>query len=123
MLERDLHRCVVCGATVQLEAQHRRAVGMGGSKLLPLIADLVTACSVHNAAFEADLQADALRFGWKVRSWVLFPELVPVFYRRERRWCRLSVEGVRFRVTEVLAMQMMQDVYGDAYDVEKGLVA
>lgn len=121
MLERDEHRCIVCWVMVQLEAQHRRAVGMGGSKVRPLIADLVTACTIHNAAFEHGLQAMALRFGWKVRGWVTEPERVPVYDLRGRQWWRLTVEGLRIPITWTAAMQMMTDVYGDAYDEAKGL--
>jgi hypothetical protein len=123
MLERDTHRCVKCGRRDHLEAQHRRRAGMGGSRVRPLIADLVTACGPHNEAFEHVGQAEALRYGWKVRAWVTLPELVPAYYWLERRWCRLSFEGLRSPITFGEAMEMMQDVYGDAYVIGKGLVA
>jgi len=123
MLERDAHRCVKCGIRHRLEAQHRRAVGMGGSKVRPLYADLVTACSVHNEEFEHTGQAEALRYGWKVARWVKQPEEVPVYYWLERVWCRLLTDGTRVRVTYAEAMEMMTAVYGDQYVIGKGLVA
>lgn len=126
MLERDGHRCVSCLATTHLEAQHRAVVGMGGSKVRPLIAEVVTACTIHNELYEGIMQAEALRFGWKVPTWVRDRELtvdVPVFFRPERTWFQLSTDGRRKRISEFDAMVMMHAVYGDLYDDEKGLVA
>jgi hypothetical protein len=113
--ERDLHRCVSCGATAFLEFNHRRAVGMGGSKIRPLYTDGVTACSRCNGRYEAEFESAALRFGWKVRKWVAAPGLVPVWYAMERSWFRLTLDGTRVRIAHREAMAMMQEVYGSEY--------
>lgn len=121
--ERDGHRCVSCGVRTSLQYQHRRAVGMGGSKIPPKLADGVTTCGLCNPAYEAGLQQSALRFGWKVKAWVKHPELVPVYFLLERTWCELTTDGRRLRVSQVRAMEMMTAVYGEQYDEEKGLAA
>lgn len=123
MLERDVHRCVKCGIRHHLEAQHRQAVGMGGSKVRPKIHELVTACSEHNARFESDLQGQALKNGWKVPKWVGDCSLVPVYYSFERAWFRLTLESTRERISLEVAIEMMHAVYGDAYDHRTGLSA
>jgi hypothetical protein len=108
-----------------LQYQHRAAVGMGGSKIRPLLVDGLTSCAICNPAYEHELQAQALRFGWKVPSWVRDRGLVgdvPVYYLPERTWYRLRYDGRRIRISQMRAMQMMHDVYGDSYDEEKGLV-
>lgn len=110
---RDGRRCVMCGA-LELTFQHRRAVGMGGSRNLPTTVDGLTLCMVCNEACERDLQMRALANGWKVRKWVTSPERVPVFYPREGWWFRL--EGVtRVRISSAVAMEMGCSVYGDEW--------
>ncbi|WP_136036612.1 hypothetical protein [Microbacterium sp. K35] len=107
---RDERRCAACGVMV-LTFQHRRAVGMGGSKNVPSPVDGLSLCAVCNAGCEGDMQAKALRFGWKVRRWVTHPERVPVFYPLEMSWFRL--EGItRVRISRALAMEMGCSVYG-----------
>jgi len=108
--QRDDRRCAACGVMV-LTFQHRRAVGMGGSKTVPSPVDGLSLCAVCNAGCEGDMQAQALRYGWKVRRWVTYPERVPVFYPREQSWYRL--EGVRrVRISRSVAMDMGCSVYG-----------
>jgi hypothetical protein len=101
MLARDGGRCVVCPATTGLEAQHRRAVGMGGSNVRPHITDLLTACSTHNEAFEHSLQSTA-------------PGFVPVFYEFEG-WHVLRFDGSRYPIRADQAEEMMRHVYGLAW--------
>lgn len=109
---RDGYRCVMCHAISPLEFGHRRAVGMGGSKLLPPPVDGVTQCSECNARCEADLQEKALANGWKVKRWVKNPELVPMYYPFEFAWFRL--EGIRrVKISSAVAMEMGCRVYGD----------
>ena len=115
MLERDNEQCVACPTTVRLEAQHRQAVGMGGSGRRPGFVELVTACQEHNARFESDLQTRALAHGWKVRKWVADPGQVPVFYVRSG-WHRLTDDGMRIPISGVFASTMMRAVYGDEWD-------
>lgn len=118
--ERDRHRCVSCGSQRNLTYQHRQAVGMGGSHLRPQLYDGVTACAQHNARFEADLQLDALKLGWKVRGWVKDCSLVPVYYVTDRSWYRLDRYGERHRISRVEAVNMMRDVYGNWYVLQEG---
>lgn len=94
---RDGFRCVICGVTEGLTFQHRRAVGMGGTKNLPAPVDGLTLCARCNNACEAELQSTALANGWKVRRWAN-PEHVPVYFPGELAWFRL--EGVsRVRIS------------------------
>jgi hypothetical protein len=90
---------------------------MGGSKIKPLYVDGVTSCFRCNPRYESDLQAAALRFGWKVRanSPLFDPALVPVWYVTERAWFVLTRTGGRRRVVELEALGMMHSVYGDEY--------
>lgn len=124
--ERDGERCLSCGARRGLQYQHRDAVGMGGSKIRPLLEEGVTSCEVCNPAYEGALQMVALKYGWKVRGWVKkrFGTLsvVPVYYVLERTWFRLTREGKRERLSQAEAMGMMHKVYGEQYDEELGLV-
>lgn len=107
---RDARRCAACGV-MALTFQHRRAVGMGGSKNVPSPVDGLSLCATCNAACEGATQAQALRYGWKVRRWVTNPERVPVFYPLDMSWYRL--EGVRrVRISYTVAIEMGCSVYG-----------
>ncbi|GAB3605327.1 hypothetical protein GCM10027413_07360 [Conyzicola nivalis] len=68
--ERDGRRCVSCGAGAHLHYQHRAAVGIGGSKVRPPVAEGLTSCETCNPAYEPALQLQAWRFGWKMSPWV-----------------------------------------------------
>lgn len=110
---RDLERCVSCNTADELTFQHRRAVGMGGSRNRPSPVDGLTLCLRCNTAAEAALQTMALANGWKVQRWAE-PTHVPVFYPHEFTWCRF--EGVeRHPITSMVALDMMHSVYGDQY--------
>lgn len=110
---RDDHRCVSCNTSEGLTFQHRRRVGMGGSKIRPGVVDGLTLCLTCNQAAEADLQTVALVNGWKVRSWAS-DEHVPVYYPHLFQWFRL--DGVtRKPIPGVVALDMMCAVYGDQY--------
>lgn len=121
-VKRDGGRCVSCGARVNLEYQHRRAEGMGGRAEAPSMVDGVTCCTLCNIGYEGAGQRVALRWGWKVRSWVTDRGRVPVYYILERTWYRLLPDGGRERLSWHEAMEMMTDVYGPSYDEQKGLV-
>lgn len=110
---RDGFRCVMCGA-LKLTFQHRRAVGMGGSRNVPTAVDGLTLCAICNAACEAELQEKALANGWKVRRWVTCPERVPVYFPHEFAWYRLDGLG-RTRITAAVAMEMGCSVYGNEW--------
>jgi hypothetical protein len=119
---RDGFRCISCGAWSGLQYQHRRAEGMGGRAARPGMVDGLTSCALCNPGYEGALQRVALKHGWKVRSWVSDRSRVPVWYALERCWYRLAKDGSRERVSRSEAMGMMRDVYGPAWDDEKGLV-
>lgn len=111
--ERDGKRCVACHTIDALTFQHRRAVGMGGSKVRPGAADGVTACLTCNGEFERSMIVLALAYGWKAEKWTN-PTEVPVYYPHEFQWHRL--DGVTRRpVSGVVALDMMHAVYGDKY--------
>lgn len=114
--ERDGVRCVACGAWNPLSFQHRRAVGMGGSKLRPAVVDGLCACIGCNNAFEHSLQRVALLRGWKVKRSVKQPALVPVFYPLFGGWHVLSQDGTRVPVSDAVALGMMREVYGPEYE-------
>ncbi|NQX36284.1 hypothetical protein HQQ85_15950 [Herbiconiux sp. VKM Ac-2851] len=112
---RDLSRCVSCGRRDGLEFQHRRRTGMGGSKLPVQIADGLASCLTCNPAYEHALQTRALFSGWKVRSWVKQPELVPVFYVPEMSWWRLTTTGDRYELSAAEVPAFMHEVYGEQW--------
>jgi hypothetical protein len=122
VLTRDGGRCVSCGSADALQMQHRARVGNGGSGIRPDVLELVTACAVCNARFEADLQTRALVYGWKVRTWVN-PADVPVFNIPAQQWGLLGVQDffgelrpVVFPCSPEFAWNRMRVVYGDAWD-------
>lgn len=111
--ERDGERCVSCGTAWGLTFQHRRAVGMGGSKLRPGYADGLAACLDCNTRFEQDLQTLALLNGWKVRKWVQDPSRVPYYHAHTGQWYSLESDWpARRQITREQAVAMMLDVYG-----------
>ncbi|PRI11908.1 hypothetical protein [Leucobacter massiliensis] len=114
--ERDGDRCAACGARVGLTHQHRRAVGMGGSKTPPSIEDSLALCGDCNGRCESDLQKYALVFGWKVRRWVKDPSRVPAFYPHLWGWARLTPAGAALPIHAAEAAAMMRDVYGEEWN-------
>lgn len=116
MYERDHDQCVACGTPDTLTHQHRRAVGMGGSKIRPTITDSLTLCAVDNYLAEHSNQTKALAYGWKVRKWVEDPADVPVYYPGRHGWARLTLGGEALAITDEDAAQMMHDVYGEEWD-------
>lgn len=111
---RDGFRCMMCGAVQPLSFGHRRAVGMGGSRVLPPPIDGLTQCIPCNDRCEGDMQDLALANGWKVRRWVTSPDRVPVYYPLEFAWFRL--EGIRrVQISSAVAMEMGCSVYGDEW--------
>lgn len=116
MYERDGDQCVATGRRDNLTHQHRRATGMGGSKVRPSITDSLTLTKEINDRCERDLQTMALAYGWKVRRWVKDPADVPVFYPCRFGWARLTIGGEALPIHPAEAAQMMRDVYGDDWD-------
>lgn len=110
---RDGNRCVACHTPDTLTFQHRRAVGMGGTKNPPHPTDGLVLCATCNTAAESNMQTLALAFGWKVRRWAN-PTRVPVYYPHEFAWYRLDGD-TRIPVGGVEAIDMMHAVYGDQW--------
>lgn len=109
--KRDGGYCVRCGTTTALTMQHREAVGAGGTSVdLALIspADLLLACGSCNEGFEHRLQADALRYGWKLRrnrDHELWPgDKVPFFDGVLGHWYMPDSRGGRRWVAKAGAM-------------------
>lgn len=114
VMERDGLACASCAAVDGLTFQHRRAVGMGGSKLRPGYADGLAACGTCNARYEGDLQSLALLNGWKVRRWVEDPARVPYYHAATNHWYVLSPdEPLRRAITRSAARRMMNAVYAE----------
>lgn len=110
---RDGGRCVSCHRADELTFQHRRAVGMGGSKTRPGAVDGLILCLTCNTECEASMQSLALAYGWKARRWT-DPTNVPVYYPHEFQWFRF--EGVvRIPISAVVALDLMHATYGDDY--------
>ena len=86
VLERDGHACVRCGAAVQrpyYSLHHRRARGMGGSRLLHTMANLVTLCGSGTTGCHGEVESDrdaAEAVGWLLpkRLATVAPEEWPV---------------------------------------------
>jgi hypothetical protein len=116
MYRRDHDQCALCGRRDALTHGHRRAVGMGGSKIRPSIVDSITLCSDCNDRAERDLQIKALAYGVKVRKWVKDPAAVPVLYPFIWGWARLTEGGVAVPISADQAAEMMRAVYGDEWD-------
>lgn len=97
--DRDGNRCVSCGTTYGLQAHHRQATGLGGRIRRPTPSELLTACGLCNASYEADKQSEALLWGIKVRRNIggLTPADIPVFYLHDQGWFLLDDEGNRKR--------------------------
>lgn len=116
MYERDHDQCALCGSRDNLSHQHRRAVGMGGSKIRPTITDSITLCLSCNGRAEGDLQTKALAYGIKVRKWVKDPSLVPVLYPFIWGWARLTEGGHAEPIHADEAARMMREIYGEEWD-------
>lgn len=110
--KRDGKRCVACNRP-EVTFQHRRAVGMGGSKIRPSVVDGLALCGNCNQACEGSMQTLALASGWKARRWA-DPMRVPVYYPHEHAWFRFE-SATRYEITAVRALDLMHSVYGDQY--------
>lgn len=116
MYTRDHEQCAMCGRRDTLTHGHRRAVGMGGSKIKPSITDSITLCLDCNVRCERDLQTRALVYGTKVRRHVKDPALVPVLFPFIWGWARLTEDGKAVPIHADEAAEMMRDVYGAQWD-------
>ena len=94
---RDGRRCISCGSWFLMTVQHRQASGMGGRKRRPTHSELVTSCMKCNQSYEADMQTEALSFGWKVPRNIGDKKVAdfPVYYPLEQSWFLLNDDATR----------------------------
>ena len=103
MQERDGHKCVACGTPFDLTPQHRANRGMGGSKRVHGLSNLVTMCKRHNEQLESDPEFAELgrRMGWKVKRNSGPPASeIAVWSRPELGWFLLADDGSRLRLPD-----------------------
>lgn len=101
VFERDGYMCVDCGTPYGLTIQHRVSKGMGGSKNLDQMSNLLTMCVTHNVLLESDAEyaGRGRKYGWKVhRNRTVKPADVPVYYWPLRAWFYLASDGSRLHV-------------------------
>lgn len=120
---RDGLACLACGSPHALEFQHRQATGMGGTSKPVSPAGGIVLCSLCNERTEADMQTDALRFGWKVRRWIDRPTRVPVYSLIDRTWWHLDDHGSRERLDDYEAEHLMRLAYGPEWDDMQAVAA
>ena len=91
---RDPH-CWHCGLEEDLVPHHRINRGMGGSKLLDTLDNLMLVCGLYNGAMESDLLVarDARGWGHKLATWEVCSR--PVFDCTSYRWWILLPDGSR----------------------------
>ena len=96
-LKRDPH-CVHCGQIDDLQPHHRKGRGMGGSKILDRIDNIMMVCGLYNGGMESDskLAKAARAWGHKLAQWEDFGK--PVFDAIEFRWYVLTSNGERVEV-------------------------
>lgn len=91
--ERDGFKCCACGSVFELTLQHRKNKGMGGSKLLDGVENLLTMCHGCNTALESDARyaETGRRNGWKLTTGEPFDK--PVYFAWAREWRVINPEG------------------------------
>lgn len=116
-LLRDGFRCLKCGRRDTLEWQHREASGQGGrgpKAPVPISADGVILCTVHNAEAESSGQDQALALGWKIRRnrGAMLAAEIPFFDCNDRTWYLPGVGSSRSPIHFALALDLL-DVAGN----------
>ena len=91
---RDAH-CWHCGATDDLVPHHRKNRGMGGSKLLDGLDNLMLVCAFWNGEMESTSADAAAARGWghKLSAWEATNR--PVFDIPTFTWYTLLEDGTR----------------------------
>ena len=91
---RDSH-CWHCGATDDLVPHHRKNRGMGGSKLLDGLDNLMLVCAFWNGEMESTSADAAAARGWghKLSAWEATNR--PVFDIPTSTWYTLLEDGTR----------------------------
>ena len=121
VFDRDGEACVVstsawcavwpCGGALTL--QHRQGRGMGGSRRLDEVWNLIPMCAVHNQLETSDavFHSVCVSQGWSVPRWSAIPSarFVPVWIGG---WWLLGDVG-RSGLNPVEVEARMREVYGD----------
>lgn len=94
---RDSH-CPHCGEINDLVPHHRKGRGMGGSKLLDRIDNILMVCAIYNGQMESDVRVQSAARGWghKLSQWEDFDK--PIFDAVEFRWYVLTSSGEKVDV-------------------------
>jgi hypothetical protein len=89
--------CWHCGQTEDLVIHHRRNRGMGGSKLIDTVQNLIRVYNDYNSKMESDPEtaAEAREFGHKLQSWREMSD--PVFDTPNLTWYKLTEDGDRVK--------------------------
>lgn len=90
--------CIHCGETNDLVPHHRKNRGMGGSKQLDRLDNILMICAEYNGLMESDLTTAnrARDYGHKLQSWQEFTE--SVFDTINGAWYRLDDKGLKEEV-------------------------
>lgn len=90
--------CMHCGEDVELVIHHRRNRGMGGSKELDRMSNLMRICAPYNTLIESSATAAdvAREMGHKLRQWDDFSE--PVYDECNGKWYQLDDVGNKAEV-------------------------
>jgi hypothetical protein len=92
--KRDLY-CLHCGEdrAEMLVPHHRKNRGMGGSKLLDRLDNLLLICADYNGLMESSpaIADNAREYGHKLESWQDFVE--PIFDECDGEWYVLTESG------------------------------
>lgn len=96
--DRDSH-CWHCGATEGLVPHHRRNRGIGGSKNLDRLDNLMLVCGIYNGLMESDanIAQQAREFGHKLGQWDGFEH--PVYDQITSTWFELLQTGTKQQST------------------------
>ena len=97
ILMRDDH-CWHCGVEEDLVPHHRINRGMGGSKLLDTLDNLMMVCGLYNGAMESDVAVARQARAWNHKLPVWEDTGRPVFDAPGFGWWRLLPDGTRVRV-------------------------
>lgn len=94
--ERDTH-CWHCGTESDLVPHHRINRGMGGSKKLDTLDNLMLVCAVYNGAMESDHATASLARSWghKLSTWQTTDQAV---YDVVTGWWELLPNGEKVSV-------------------------
>ena len=95
--QRDSH-CWHCGSDIDLVPHHRKNRGMGGSRSLDIIANLILVCSQWNGQMESDWQTANQARVWKHKLRDTDSFFEPIFDRASGVWFELDSDGTKRKI-------------------------